>query len=106
MYCVANWFSLLLSGWLKNYDELGIAYRLKEDFFGIYDAQSPDEAQGRFLEWKNRITHEVAPPFSDQVRAWDNWTPWILRSSRDQCVHGEFEQPDTRNESAWPGLQL
>ena len=41
--------SLLLSGWLKNYDELGVAYRLKENFFGIYDAQSPDEAQGLSL---------------------------------------------------------
>jgi transposase len=78
--------SLLLSGWLKNYDELGTAYRLKEDFFGIYDAQSPDEALGRFLEWKNRITPEVAPAFSDLVRAWENWTPWIL---------GYFDHPVT-----------
>ena len=78
--------SLLLSGWLKNYDELGIAYRLKEDFFGIYDAQSPDEAQGRYLEWKSRITPEVAPAFTDLVRAWDNWTPWIL---------GYFDHPVT-----------
>ncbi|MBI3117567.1 MAG: ISL3 family transposase [Candidatus Hydrogenedentes bacterium] len=70
--------SLLLSGWVKNYDELGLAYRLKEDFFGIYDAESPDEAQGRFLQWKSRITPEIAPAFSDLVRAWDNWTPWIL----------------------------
>lgn len=77
---------LLLSGWLKNYDELGVAYRLKENFFGIYDAQSPDEAQGRFLEWKSRITPEVAPAFSDLVRAWDNWTPWIL---------GYFDHPVT-----------
>lgn len=69
---------LLLSGWTKNYDELGLAYRLKEDFFGIYDAQSPDEAQGRYLDWKSRITPEVAPAFYDLVRAWDNWTPWIL----------------------------
>ncbi len=78
--------SLLLSGWLKNYDEMGIAYRLKEDFFGIYDAQSPDEAQGRYLEWKSRITPEVAPAFHDLVRAWDNWTPWIL---------GYFDHPIT-----------
>lgn len=69
---------LLLSGWTKNYDELGLAYRLKEDFFGIYDAQSPDEAQGRYLDWKSRITPEIAPAFADLVRAWDNWTPWIL----------------------------
>jgi len=70
--------SRLLSGWIKSYDELGVAYRLKEDFFGIYDADSPDEAQGRFLEWKSRITPEIEPAFHDLVRAWEYWTPWIL----------------------------
>lgn len=78
--------SLLLSGWIKNYDELGLAYRLKEDFFKIYDAQSPDEAQARYIEWKRRITPELEPAFHDLVRAWDNWTPWIL---------GYFEHPIT-----------
>jgi transposase len=78
--------SLLLSGWIKNYDELGLAYRLKEDFFKIYDAQSPDEAQGRYLHWKSQITPEIEPAFHDLVRAWDNWTPWIL---------GYFDHPIT-----------
>lgn len=78
--------SLLLSGWIKNYDELGLAYRLKEDFFKIYDAQSPDEAQGRYLHWKSQITPEIEPAFHDLVRAWDNWTPWIL---------GYFDHPVT-----------
>lgn len=68
----------LLSGWVKNYDELGLAYQLKEEFFGIYDAESPDEAQGRFLNWKARITPEIEPAFFDLVRAWENWAPWIL----------------------------
>lgn len=78
--------ALSLSGWVKNYDELGLAYRLKEDFFCIYDAQSPDEAQARYIDWKRRITPEVAPAFADLVRAWDNWTPWIL---------GYFDHPVT-----------
>ena len=39
---------LLLDGWTKNYPELGEAYRLKERFFGIYDSESPDEAQAKF----------------------------------------------------------
>lgn len=71
--------SVLLSGWIKNYDELGLAYRLKEGFFKIYDAQSPDEAQALYIAWKQRITPEVEVAFHDLVRAWDNWTPWILR---------------------------
>lgn len=78
--------SLLLSGWIKNYDELGLAYRLKEDFFKIYDAQSPDEAQALYIAWKQRITPEIAPAFADLVRAWDNWAPWIL---------GYFDHPIT-----------
>ncbi len=78
--------SLLLSGWLKNYDELRLAYRLKEDFFKIYDAQSPDEAQALYIAWKQRITPDLEPAFHDLVRAWDNWTPWIL---------GYFDHPIT-----------
>lgn len=70
--------SLLLSRWIRNYPELGLAYHLKEDFFGIYNAESPDEAQSRFLQWKSQITPEIAPAFLDLVRAWSNWTPWIL----------------------------
>jgi transposase len=70
--------SLKLSGWIKNYAELGMAYRLKEDFYKIYDCTSADEAQGMYLDWKSRITPEVEDAFHDLVRAWDNWAPWIL----------------------------
>jgi len=44
---------LNLDGWTKNYPKLGEAYRLKEQFFGIYDAESPDEAQAKFIQWQN-----------------------------------------------------
>lgn len=69
---------LLLSGWTRNYDELGEAYKLKEDFFKIYDAQSPDEAQALFIAWKRSMSPQVADAFHELVRAWDNWTPFIL----------------------------
>lgn len=78
--------SMMLSGWIKNYDELGLAYRLKEDFVKIYDCTSPDEAQALYLAWEQRITPEIAPAFADLVRAWDNWAPWIL---------GYFDHPVT-----------
>lgn len=77
---------LLLSGWIKNYDELGTAYRLKEEFYGIYSAQSPDEAQARYIAWKRSITPDVQDAFSDLVRAWDNWAPFIF---------GYFDHPVT-----------
>jgi transposase len=78
--------ALLLSGWVKNYSELGMAHRLKEDFFHIYDAKAPDEAQALYIEWKRSIPAELAPAFADLVRAWDNWTPFIL---------GYFDHPVT-----------
>jgi len=78
--------SLKLSGWVKNYDVLGLAYRLKEDFFKIYDAETTDEAFRRYMAWKNQITPELMPYFSDLVRAWENWEPGIM---------GYFDHPIT-----------
>ncbi|MDU7589948.1 MAG: ISL3 family transposase, partial [Acidovorax sp.] len=69
---------LNLDGWTKNYPELGEAYRLKEQFFGIYDAASPDEAQAKFIQWQKSIPSEIADAFADIERAWGNWTMPIL----------------------------
>jgi transposase len=70
--------SLLLSGWLKNYPDLGMAYRLKEDFFKIYDATTKEDALARFAAWDKAVTHHVRDAFSDLIRAWRNWQPYIL----------------------------
>lgn len=69
---------LNLDGWTKNYPELGEAYRLKEQFFGIYDAESPDEAQAKFIQWQKSIPSEIADAFADIERALGNWTMPIL----------------------------
>jgi transposase len=69
---------LNLDGWTKNYPALGEAYRLKEQFFSIYDAKSPDEAQAKFIQWQKSIPSEIADAFADIERAWGNWTMPIL----------------------------
>ena len=69
---------LLLSGWLNNYPELALAYRLKEDFFNIYQAKSRHEALARFTQWNKSVTHEVRDAFADLIKAWSNWQPFIL----------------------------
>jgi transposase len=69
---------LLLSGWVRNYPELGLAHRLKEDFFKIYDAKSAEEALDKFAAWDIAVTHEVRDAFSDLIRAWRNWQPYIV----------------------------
>ncbi|MET3109608.1 transposase, partial [Oxalobacteraceae bacterium GrIS 1.18] len=70
--------ALKLSGWVKNYPELGLAYRLKEDFFKIYDSQSREEALARYAVWEISVTEEVRDAFSDLITAWRNWQPYIL----------------------------
>ena len=79
---------LNLDGWTKNYPELGEAYRLKEQFFGIYDAESPDEAQAKFIRWQKSIPSEIADAFADIERAWGNWTMPILNYFNPQIRLG------------------
>jgi transposase len=69
---------LNLVGWTKNHPDLGEAYRLKEQFFGIYDAESPDEAQAKFIQWQKSSPSGIASAFADIERAWGNWTMPIL----------------------------
>lgn len=68
----------LLSGWIGRHGELGQAYRLKEDFFAIYDAQSADEARGRYERWRRQIPSELMPAFAGLLQAWDDWRSAIL----------------------------
>lgn len=69
--------SFLLDGWCQNYPELGLAYRQKEDFYAIYDAKSPAEAKTLFNTWLHTLTPDIRDAFSDLVRAWQNWEPYI-----------------------------
>jgi len=70
--------ALLLSGWANNFPTLALAYRLKEDFFKIYDAKTRNDALALFAAWEISVTHEVRDAFSDLIRAWRNWQPYIL----------------------------
>lgn len=51
--------SFNLDGWSKNYPLLGEAYRLKEAFFGIYDAKSQHDAMQRYEAWRKSIPTEL-----------------------------------------------
>ena len=67
-----------LDGWTKNYPLLGEAYRLKEEFFGIYDASSLQQAQMYYEDWNKSIPVELREHFQSIVTAWSNWQPYIL----------------------------
>ncbi|MEO7326472.1 MAG: ISL3 family transposase, partial [Dokdonella sp.] len=69
---------LNLDGWTKNYPALGEAYRLKEDFYAVYEAKTPEDAAQRFEAWREGISAEIRPYFADLIRAFTNWQPYIL----------------------------
>lgn len=82
---------ITLESWTKNYPALGEAYRAKEEFFGIYDAMTVQEAIGRFKIWETGL---------------DAGDHGLLRSPGHQCLHRKLEQPDQGNEPTGQGLQL
>lgn len=70
---------LLLDGWTANYPDLGVAYRLKEDFYGIYEkASSPQDAMKAYEAWNRAVVPQVRDAYADLIRAWSNWQPWII----------------------------
>jgi transposase len=69
---------LNLDGWMKNYPALGEAYRLKEGFYGVYEAGTPEDAMQRYEAWYRDISAEIRLYFADLIRAFQNWQPYIL----------------------------
>jgi transposase len=70
---------LLLDSWTANYPELGAAYRLKEGFYGIYEGSgSPEAAIAAYEAWNKAVVSEVRDAYSDLIRAFTNWQPFIL----------------------------
>ena len=67
-----------LDGWVKNYPLLGEAYRLKESFYGIYQAQSTSQAMVAYENWQKSIPPELYDHFHELTRAFQNWMPEIL----------------------------
>ena len=70
--------SFNLDGWTKNYPLLGEAYRLKEEFFNIYQASSKQQAQIRYEQWLKSIPAELRGHYEPIITAWSNWQPFIL----------------------------
>lgn len=69
---------MMLSGWLENYPELAMAYKVKEAGYRIYDAKTRGEAENRFAEWRASVPQEMKGAFGDFERAWTNWQTEIL----------------------------
>ncbi len=69
---------ITLESWTKNYPALGEAYRAKEEFFGIYDSMTVQEAITRFKAWEAGLVPEIKEAFHPLTRAVNNWMPEIM----------------------------
>lgn len=67
-----------LDGWVKNYPLLGEAYRLKEEFFKIYDHSDRDVAWLAFETWAKSVPPELEDHFKPIKTAVRNWMPEIF----------------------------
>lgn len=68
----------LVSSWSSLHPELGEAYRLKEAFYAIYDADSKATAKARFERWASSIPASQKGAFSPITTAWRFWHEPIL----------------------------
>ncbi len=84
---------LLLQTWLGNIPTLETAYKLKEFFFDMYELKDKKEAQERYQTWKDTLeaNPDVAPFFSDLVRAVTNWHDPIFNFFDFQITNGYTE---------------
>lgn len=68
-----------LESWEARFPKIGVAYRLKERFFGLWDAPDKKTAAELFGGWREDITDpEMVTAFQPLLTAWKNWEPEIL----------------------------
>lgn len=71
--------ALLLDGWTKNSPELDAAYRLKDDFYAVYEgAGSLEAALAAYEAWNKAMAPEVCNAFGALIRAFTHWQSWII----------------------------
>lgn len=65
---------MLLDVWIANFPQLGEAYRLKEEFFDIWDTSLARAiAESRYERWSDSIPTELRPAFQPILTAVNNW---------------------------------
>lgn len=87
-------FQLLkLESWTLNFPELGLAHRLKEEFFDIFDtSEDRYEAMSRYQEWKGQTPSSMKPYFAELNISLKNW---------EDEIFNYFDLPDKRATNAY-----
>lgn len=82
-----------LQMWLDNEPDIGEAYRLKEAFYGIYDAESHDDGAARLDAWRASIPakFKVKKGFAPLMTATRNWREEMLAVFEYPITNGYTE---------------
>ncbi|CAM5392537.1 hypothetical protein SSTU70S_00877 [Stutzerimonas stutzeri] len=72
---------LIIHTWLDQFPELGMAYKLKEAFFDIWEATTEAEARARYQEWLNAIPEGHKSHWKPLITSMTNWEREISRTS-------------------------
>lgn len=80
---------------------MGEAYRLKEDFYRIYEAGTPEEAMRRYEAWFSEISTEIRPYFAYLIRAFTKWRPFILNYFEHPATNAYTEGLNSLIEVIW-----
>ncbi len=83
---------LIVSGWLRSFPLLEAAYKLKEEYFKVYDAADMEEALERYTSWEKSIPPELASAFKPIPVAWRSWRPYILNHFDDARLTNAFTE--------------
>jgi transposase len=70
--------AFMVDSWSKLHPELGEAYRLKERFFAIYDAEDRHEAANAYATWAASIPPSLRTAFAPITTAFKTWHEPIL----------------------------
>lgn len=69
---------LTVTRWLLLNERLMAAYKIKERFYAIWDADSKEEARRRYWAWSYSIPKELHKYFREVTRPMDTWLEEIL----------------------------
>jgi transposase len=59
--------------WSQNLPTLGMAYKLKEGFYSIFELRDRASAEAAYKAWKESIPDEMQKPFKEVTTAMTNW---------------------------------
>ncbi len=69
---------LVLESWINNFKDLGSAYQLKEQFYGIWESKNKREALERYQKWQSQIPEQLEAAFRPLTTAVSNWEKEIF----------------------------